>query len=123
MNFAVKFLTGHLHPLAVVFEDAKWVARLAYLADVLTKLNELNLSLQGKESHILKMYDKVKGFTKKLKLWEKKCDEGHVSCLMPILPPLMSPGLQWCKHICQNSALISASIFRTLKKRQKDWIG
>lgn len=73
------FLTQHLHPLAVVFEDAEWVARLAYLADVFTKLNELNLSLQGKESHILKMYDKVKGFTKKLKLWEKKCDERDVS--------------------------------------------
>nr|XP_033497741.1 SCAN domain-containing protein 3-like [Epinephelus lanceolatus] len=78
------FLTQHLHPLAVVFEDAEWVARLAYLADVFTKLNELNLSLQGKEPHILKMYDKVIGFTKKLKLWEKKCDEGDVSCF-PLL--------------------------------------
>uniref|UniRef100_A0A3B4ZU95 DUF4371 domain-containing protein n=1 Tax=Stegastes partitus TaxID=144197 RepID=A0A3B4ZU95_9TELE len=48
-------LTQHPHPLAVVSEDAQWVA---YLADVFTKLNELNLSLQGKESHILKMYDK-----------------------------------------------------------------
>ena len=41
------FLTEHRHPLAAVFEDAQWVARLAYLADVFTKLNELNLSLQG----------------------------------------------------------------------------
>ena len=64
----------------MVFDDAKWVARLAYLGDVFTKLNELNLSLQGKEPHILKMYDKVKGFTKKLKLWERKYDEGDVSC-------------------------------------------
>ena len=73
-------MTEHLYPLAAVLEDAKWVARLAYLADVFTKLNELNLSLQEKESHMLKMYDKVKGFTKKLKLWEKKCDQGDVSC-------------------------------------------
>uniref|UniRef100_A0A668AZH4 DUF4371 domain-containing protein n=1 Tax=Myripristis murdjan TaxID=586833 RepID=A0A668AZH4_9TELE len=117
------FLTEHLHPLAVVFEDARWVAHLAYLAYVFTKLNELNLLLQGKESHILKMYDKVKGFTKKLKLWERKCFSHY---LMSILPPLMLPGVQWsnwCKHICPNSALISASIFRTLKKSQKDWIG
>lgn len=78
------FLTEHLHPLAVVLEDARWVARLAYLSDVFTKLNELNLSLQGKESHILKMYDKVTGFTKKLTLWERKCDEGDVSCF-PLL--------------------------------------
>ncbi|KAJ4940691.1 hypothetical protein JOQ06_026986, partial [Pogonophryne albipinna] len=38
----------------------------------------------GKESHILKLYDKVQGFTKKLKLWERKCDEGDVSCF-PLL--------------------------------------
>uniref|UniRef100_A0A8C5HGG8 DUF4371 domain-containing protein n=1 Tax=Gouania willdenowi TaxID=441366 RepID=A0A8C5HGG8_GOUWI len=78
------FLTQHQHPLALVFEDAEWVGRLAYLADIFTKLNELNLSLQGKESHILKMYDKIKGFTKKLKLWENKCDDGDVSCF-PLL--------------------------------------
>uniref|UniRef100_A0A8C6TXJ3 DUF4371 domain-containing protein n=1 Tax=Neogobius melanostomus TaxID=47308 RepID=A0A8C6TXJ3_9GOBI len=70
--------TEHQHSLAVVFEDAEWVARLAELADVFLKLN---LSLQGKESHILNMYDKVKGFTKKLELWLRKCDEMDVSCL------------------------------------------
>ena len=78
------FLTEHLHPLVGQLEDDKWVVHLAYLADVFTKLNELNLSLQGKESHILKLYDKVQGFTKKLKLWERKCDEGDVSCF-PLL--------------------------------------
>ncbi|KAJ4941766.1 hypothetical protein JOQ06_011640 [Pogonophryne albipinna] len=83
-NEVFVFLTEHLHPLAVQLEDDKWVARLAYLADVFTKLNELNLSLQGKESHILKLYDKVQGLTKKLKLWERKCDEGDVSCF-PLL--------------------------------------
>ncbi|KAJ4922743.1 hypothetical protein JOQ06_004146 [Pogonophryne albipinna] len=83
-NEVFVFLTEHLHPLAVQLEDGKWVARLAYLADVFTKLNELNPSLQGKESHILKLYGKVQGFTKKLKLWERKCDEGDVSCF-PLL--------------------------------------
>ncbi|XP_048869513.1 SCAN domain-containing protein 3-like [Brienomyrus brachyistius] len=35
-NEVFMFLKEHLHPLAVVFEDANWVARLAYLVDVLT---------------------------------------------------------------------------------------
>ncbi|CAL9683639.1 unnamed protein product [Knipowitschia caucasica] len=83
-NEVYVFLKEHQHSLAVVFEDAEWVARLAYLADVFSKLNELNLSLQGKESHILNMYDKVKGFTKKLELWLRKCDEMDVSCF-PLL--------------------------------------
>ena len=30
------------------------------------------------------MYDRVQGFTKKLKLWERKCDEGDVRCF-PLL--------------------------------------
>ncbi|TKS68835.1 SCAN domain-containing protein 3 [Collichthys lucidus] len=72
------FLKEQLHPLSAGFEDDNWVARLGYLADVFTKLNELNLSLQGKDSHILRMYEKVEGFTKKLNMWQKKCEEGDV---------------------------------------------
>ena len=33
------FLKEHSHPLAVVFENTGWNARLAYLADVFSKLN------------------------------------------------------------------------------------
>ncbi|KAM4598750.1 protein FAM200A-like [Polymixia lowei] len=78
------FLKEHLHPLAATFEDAEWIVRLAYLADVFTKLNDLNLSLQGKDSHILNMYDKVNGFIKKVNLWERKCKDGDVS-FFPLL--------------------------------------
>lgn len=46
-----------MRPLGAVFQDAKWMACRAYLAD-----------------------DKVKGFTKKIDLWEMKCGEGDVSC-------------------------------------------
>lgn len=66
--------------LAPVLEDTGWVACLAYLADVFTELNDLNLtSLQGKDSHVLNMYDKVNGFIKKVKLLERKCEDGDVS--------------------------------------------
>uniref|UniRef100_A0A3Q2NMT3 Uncharacterized protein n=1 Tax=Fundulus heteroclitus TaxID=8078 RepID=A0A3Q2NMT3_FUNHE len=70
------FLKEHLHPLAVVSVDAKWVARLAYLTDMFVKLNEINLYLQGRASHVLK----IKVFTKKSNLWDRKSDEGDVSC-------------------------------------------
>lgn len=42
-----------------VFEDTDWGARFAYLADVFSTLNNLNLILQGKDPHILNMYDSV----------------------------------------------------------------
>ena len=45
-KFAVKFLWRSFASFTV-FENATCVAQLAYLADVFTKLNKLNLSLQG----------------------------------------------------------------------------
>ncbi|MBN3276356.1 ZBED5 protein, partial [Polyodon spathula] len=78
------FLSEHSHPLVAVFEDTNWVARLAYLADVFSKLNNLNLTLQGKGTHILNMYDKACGFMKKIKLWERKCEDGDISCFQQL---------------------------------------
>uniref|UniRef100_A0A8C1M8T8 C2H2-type domain-containing protein n=1 Tax=Cyprinus carpio TaxID=7962 RepID=A0A8C1M8T8_CYPCA len=71
-NEVSAFLAEHSHPLVVMLENTDWVARLAYLADFFSKLNNLNLTLQGKDTHILNMYDKVCGFMKKIKLWESK---------------------------------------------------
>jgi len=46
-----------------------WLITLAYLSDVFSKLNELNLSLQGNSMTVLNAHDKIKGFEKKLGLW------------------------------------------------------
>jgi len=35
------------------FHDQSWLLKLCYLSDVLEKLNQLNLSLQGEDSRIL----------------------------------------------------------------------
>ncbi|ROL43768.1 SCAN domain-containing protein 3 [Anabarilius grahami] len=67
-----------------MLENTDWVARLAYLADFFSKLNNLNLTLQGKDTHILNMYDKVCGFMKKIKLWESKCEDGDTSCFQQL---------------------------------------
>uniref|UniRef100_A0A671LBP3 DUF4371 domain-containing protein n=1 Tax=Sinocyclocheilus anshuiensis TaxID=1608454 RepID=A0A671LBP3_9TELE len=55
------FLSDNVSPLATLFKDNNWIAKLAYLADIFTKLNELNLSLQGRDITILKLYDRVGG--------------------------------------------------------------
>ena len=51
--------------------DDIWLSTrtLAYLSDVFSKLNELNLSLQGNSMTVLNAHDKIKGFEKKLGLW------------------------------------------------------
>lgn len=49
--------------------DDMWLSTLAYLSDVFSKLNELNLSLQGNSLTVLNAHDKIKGFERKLGLW------------------------------------------------------
>jgi hypothetical protein len=64
--------------------DKKWILDLAFLTDMTTFLNELNVKLQGKEKLLPDMYSDIKSFTVKLKLFykhhidEKKLD--HFVC-------------------------------------------
>ncbi|KAM4565907.1 SCAN domain-containing protein 3-like [Odontesthes bonariensis] len=74
------FLTEHKSPHATLFQDTDWLAKLCYLADVFSKLNELNTSLQGKDTSILNLYDKVGGFLKKAELWRRACAQGNFTC-------------------------------------------
>ena len=49
--------------------DAIFQCNLAFLSDITHHLNELNLKLQGKKQIIAQMYDHVKSFKVKLRLW------------------------------------------------------
>ena len=44
--------------------DERWLMKLAYLADIFKKLNDLSLSLPGKS---VTVFDKVQVFKKKIK--------------------------------------------------------
>uniref|UniRef100_A0A3P9IY56 DUF4371 domain-containing protein n=1 Tax=Oryzias latipes TaxID=8090 RepID=A0A3P9IY56_ORYLA len=74
------FLTEHGSPHATMFENTDWLAKLCYLADIFRKLNELNMSLQGKDTSILNLYDKVGGFLKKAEMWKRACDQEDFTC-------------------------------------------
>ncbi len=45
--------------------------------DIFDRLNGLNLSLQGRETHILLLADKVHAFTQKLDLWHGRISRGN----------------------------------------------
>lgn len=60
------FLSEHLHSLAPLLKNNCWLAYLAYLADVFSRLNDLNLELQGKDTTVLHLYNQVSGFMKKI---------------------------------------------------------
>lgn len=55
--------------------NADWLAKLAYLVDIFNYLNDLNVSLQGKDSDLFKHGDKIQAFIKKLALWKVRASQ------------------------------------------------
>uniref|UniRef100_A0A8C2E398 HAT C-terminal dimerisation domain-containing protein n=1 Tax=Cyprinus carpio TaxID=7962 RepID=A0A8C2E398_CYPCA len=65
-------------PLADHLSDADWVTRLAYLSCIFEKLNGLNVSLQGENTNILYLNDKVQAFARKLVRWRERVEMGRI---------------------------------------------
>ena len=79
-NELSSFLEEHNSDLTMYISDNVWLAKLAYLADIFNHLNALNMSLQGKDSNILKTTDKIIAFKKKLRIWKTRV--GNKCCDM-----------------------------------------
>nr|XP_021532804.1 zinc finger MYM-type protein 6 [Aotus nancymaae]XP_021532805.1 zinc finger MYM-type protein 6 [Aotus nancymaae]XP_021532806.1 zinc finger MYM-type protein 6 [Aotus nancymaae]XP_021532807.1 zinc finger MYM-type protein 6 [Aotus nancymaae] len=63
------FLSQKHSDLAKYFHDEEWVAKLAYLSDIFSLINELNLSLQGTLTTFFNLCNKIDVFKRKLKMW------------------------------------------------------
>ena len=63
------FLTDKKSDLSHYFQHKKWVASLAYLSDILSYINELNLKIQGLDKTIFNARNEVELFIKKPKFW------------------------------------------------------
>ena len=55
---------------AAKFRDMLWPAKLAYLASIFDRLDEVNLSLQGKGSDIFRAISKINALKLKIPLWK-----------------------------------------------------
>ncbi|KAL4132463.1 hypothetical protein QTP88_009607 [Uroleucon formosanum] len=69
------FLREKNSPLFNHFQDIIWLAKVTYISDIFSLLNELNLSMQGPSTNIFTCYNKVEAFLKKLDLWIKRIQE------------------------------------------------
>ncbi len=63
------FLNERKSEYITLLEDNEWLLKLAFLTDITTKLNELNIALQGKNKNISDMISSINSFKMKLKLW------------------------------------------------------
>ncbi|XP_063659565.1 zinc finger MYM-type protein 6 isoform X5 [Pan troglodytes] len=69
------FLSQKHSDLAKYFHDEEWVGKLAYLSDIFSLINELNLSLQGTLTTFFNLCNKIDVFKRKLKMWLKRTQE------------------------------------------------
>ena len=74
-----RFLKDRNSDLLVCFESVEFTQMTAYLADIFHLLNELNLSIQGKEMNMVKASEKLKSFIGKLPLWSRRLQGGNLA--------------------------------------------
>uniref|UniRef100_A0A671TQ55 Uncharacterized protein n=1 Tax=Sparus aurata TaxID=8175 RepID=A0A671TQ55_SPAAU len=70
-------VTEHTDELYDRMHDFPRLAKLAYLADVFSALNTLNVALQGKTVTIFNVQDKIKATRMKMELWCGRLDRGE----------------------------------------------
>lgn len=83
------FLKDKFFPLSDVFKDTVWLSQLAYLSDIFSHLNELNMGLQGLSINVFDVQDKINAMLKKMELFEIKVKAGDVSAF-PALESFLS---------------------------------
>ena len=71
------FLQERKSPLSKHFDDNKFIGTSAYLTDIFSILNQLNMQMQGKSITIVDARDKIQGFQKRLDLWSTRVQKGN----------------------------------------------
>lgn len=63
------FMNDKQKPVLELSND-EWLLYLCFLVDIIEKLNQLNISLQGKDNLIIDSFNHINAFQKKLLLFE-----------------------------------------------------
>ena len=71
---------------------------MAYIADIMYHLNELNLSLQGQQMNVITACEKLKAFKLKLYLWSSRIAKDNLANLPSLNGIAKSCLLQTVKH-------------------------
>ncbi|KAJ1198429.1 hypothetical protein NDU88_002270 [Pleurodeles waltl] len=115
--------------LAAHFSDKVWVAKLAYLCDIFSLLNELNLGLQGKITTVFKLSDKVAAFKAKLELYGRRVNRGILNMFQTLAGIVGETELEhsFCQLVHDHLSLLLKEFeryFPTTKdpRTGKEWI-
>ena len=88
---------------AAYFTDLCFVQHLAYLADIFEKLNQLNLSMQGKQTTILNLSDSINSFLQKIVIWKSNAEKSVFAMFerLSLLGDGISIGLGIIEHLAK----------------------
>lgn len=75
----VKRFMEEINMPVLEFDDTKWLMDLAFLVDITQELNILNLKLQGPGQLVTAMFDSVRAFTTKLRLWKSQMSQNNLT--------------------------------------------
>ena len=73
------FLKEQNHELADRFRGDEWIAKLLFLADVFSHVNQLNSSMQGKEKLFFDVLESIDALKGKIKLWMHRMKSGRLA--------------------------------------------
>ena len=73
------FLNEQKHEFSERFSDNKWIAKLLFLADFFSHLNQLNASMQGKGKIYLDVSEDVIAFKARMELYMNRMEHGKIA--------------------------------------------
>ena len=95
------FLQDQRSLLAEHYIDDYFCAKLASLPDIFDQLNQLNKSMQGRNSSVFLVADKIEGFKKKISLWKRRVKDKRLDMF-----PLLSESLEFAPHVDISEQII-----------------
>uniref|UniRef100_A0A8C0IJU4 DUF4371 domain-containing protein n=1 Tax=Chelonoidis abingdonii TaxID=106734 RepID=A0A8C0IJU4_CHEAB len=79
------FFNSHPFHLASCMENNVWLQKLAYLADIFSRINYLNLSLQGLNVTVFNVQERAESLIKKLQFWDSCLETNQTECFSNLL--------------------------------------
>ncbi|XP_072391924.1 zinc finger BED domain-containing protein 5-like [Diabrotica undecimpunctata] len=102
------FLMGTDFELRNRLTDEHWLISLAYLSDIFNRINDLNLSLQGRSTNRFSVNDKIKAFIKKFQMTEKSVSNENLASF---------PNLE--NFITENELTVSEIVINNIKNHSQ----
>ncbi|XP_060845396.1 zinc finger BED domain-containing protein 5-like [Rhopalosiphum padi] len=108
---------GAEHTSLLYYCNSRWLSR----GNVVARLNILNKSLQGNETHIFELLDKITAFQRKLVVWKTKIEDNTFNDCFPMLHTFLKENDMNLNEIVKNP--FSADLPTNLSSiEQEQWI-